>query len=141
MRFALVVLVCLIFAITVAAQSPGEDRAASSETTITLAREERDGSISEGRESFNPDDIPVYCYVDLPSDVPTSVKFVVVVVRAVGLRANSNFVTVNFKTEKGQNQVSFTASPKKRWALGKYRVDIYLNGKKASSKPFEIVKK
>lgn len=140
MKFALAALVCLLAVPCALGQTNGTDGAEEApEVSISIAKEEKDGTITEGLESIGPDDVPLICYIDLPTEDPTTVKMVIVAVKAVGLRANSNYIAVSYKTAKGENQVSFNARPASKWPLGSYRVDVFLDGKKAGSQAFEVV--
>ncbi|HUF05451.1 MAG TPA: hypothetical protein VMM38_14925 [Aridibacter sp.] len=139
MKIALAALVCLL-AVPAALGQNGETNGADApEISISLAKEEKDGTITEGLETIGPNDIPLICYIDLPFDDPTAVKMVIVAVKAVGLRANSTYITVSYKTSKGENQVSFTAKPASKWPAGSYRVDVYLDGKRAGSSEYKVV--
>jgi hypothetical protein len=40
----------------------------------------------------------------------------------------------------GQNRVNFTGRPDGKWTPGKYRVDIFLDGKAAKNVEFDIKK-
>ena len=89
-------------------------------------------------EVFGGKDIMIYCYIDLNINTPTMVRMDFIAVKAKGLRANTKFVSVKYKTKKGANSVSFNASPKKVWASGDYRVDVFLDGKLEDSREFVI---
>lgn len=141
MRMALAALVCLLAALSATAQSTNGEKSATPDVSVTLARQEKDGTISDDREKFGPGDVPLYCYVDLSSDKAVNVKMVIVAVKAVGLRPESAFITVSYKTKEGDTQVSFTAKPAKLWPTGSYRVDIYLDGSKAGSRTFTVTGK
>ncbi|MCO6510324.1 MAG: hypothetical protein J5I65_05975 [Aridibacter famidurans] len=140
MRLTLAALVCLLAVPCVLGQTNGTEGAEEApELSISIAKEEKDGTITEGLERIGPDDVPLICYIDLPTVDPTTVKMVIVAVKAVGLRANSNYITVSYKTSKGENQVSFNARPASKWPVGSYRVDIFLDGRKAGSRAFDVV--
>ena len=140
MRLILTGLVCLFFALNIFAQTEDSNGAGKEQAVekISLGREDKDGNIEEDIEVFSPQDVPVYCYIDLASARPTQVKMKVVAVKAKGLRPNSAFVTVEYKTKEGEKSVDFYASPEKVWAVGEYLVEIYLDGKVSATKNFRV---
>lgn len=137
MKLVVTVLVCLAAAGAAhpqASETDGDNPPAK----LTLAKKEKDGTITENPESFRVRDVPITCYVDLPDDEPVEVRLVIIAVKAVGLRAGSAVVTVRYKTSQGETGVTFTAKPKDIWAVGSYRADVYLDGDLSVSKGFEI---
>lgn len=77
---------------------------------------------------FRPDDFTVYCIVDLanaPSD--TVVKSVWTAVDVEGVDANTLIDEVSLTS--GDARVTFNLTNNQPWPLGKYKVDLYLNGK------------
>ncbi|MDQ3634964.1 MAG: hypothetical protein M3405_10730 [Acidobacteriota bacterium] len=139
MKFILTGSLCLFFVFGAFAQTKDlPEKTEQSVEKLSLARKDKDGNIEEGLEVFNTKDIPITCYIDLSSDIPTLVKMNFIAVKAKGLRADIKIVTVSYKTKDGENSVSFNASPNKIWAVGDYRVDIFLDGKLAASKEFKI---
>lgn len=142
MKFILTGFLCLFFvSISFAQTKDSMEIKEQSVEKIVLARKDKDGNIEEGVEIFSTKDIPIYCYIDLNSDQPTLVKMEFIAVKAKDLRPNTKIVTVSYKTKNGENTVSFNASPGKIWATGDYRIDIFLDGKIAESKEFEIENK
>lgn len=139
MKAILAVLVCLAAATCAAAQTAELVRT-DEVAKVTLAREEADGTITENPPTFRPRDVPITCYVDLADDRQVEVRLVIVAVKAVGLRPNSDLVSVRYKTNKGETQVTFTARPKGNWAAGEYRADIFINGARAASAGFRVMK-
>jgi len=139
MNKVLVVLVCLIAPLCAAAQSNGDEEG-SPVARLTLAKEAKDGTIVEAPESFGISDVPIICYVDLESGDPVEVKAVMVAVKAVGVRPNSAYITVRFKTEPGVVNLNFKFEPKDKWPPGDYRIDVYVAGSKGGSRGFRISK-
>lgn len=142
MKFVLIGFLCLFFASNAFAQ--GENSGKNNDQSIkkiSLARTDIEGNIEENIEVFASKDIPIYCYIDLTSDKPTLVKMEFIAVKAKGLRPNKKVVVVSYKTQKGENSVSFDASPAKIWSVGDYRVDIFLDGKLSETKEFKIESK
>lgn len=139
MKAILVVLVCLFAAASAAAQTAGLVRT-EDVAKMSLAREEADGTLTENPASFRPEDVPITCYIDLVDDRQVEVKLVIVAVKAVGLRPNSPIVSVRYKTNSGETQVTFTARPKGKWATGEYRADVFVDGARAASGGFKVMK-
>lgn len=142
MKFILTGFLCLFFvSITFAQTKDLVEIKEQGVEKITLARTDKDGNIEEGIEVFGTKDVPIYCYIDLNSHKPTLVKMEFIAVKAKGLRPDTKIVTVSYKTKNGENSISFNASPAKIWAVGDYRVDVFLDGKIAASKEFKIENK
>ena len=55
-----------------------------------------------------------------------------------GVKAETKVVAASYTTKEGQNRVYFTGRPDGRWTPGKYRVDIFLDGKAATNIAFDI---
>lgn len=140
MKIVLIVLLCLLLTMSIQTQTTNEKKTEIKVTKLALAKEDKDGNIIEDTELFSPKDIPIYCYIDLNSKKPTMVKMVIIAVKAIRIRPNSKIITVQYKTKSGENEVSFNAKPRKVWAEGDYRVDVYLNGKLSKSKEFKVEK-
>ncbi len=138
MKIILILSLSVFLSIGIQAQTDAKAETDVEITNLSLAKKDSDGNIIENLEVFSPKDVPIYCYIDLNSEIPTLVKMNVVAVKAKGLRANSQIISVSYKTKKGETGVSFDASPKNIWATGDYRVDILLNGKLNKSKEFKI---
>jgi len=124
--------------VVLAAQARKSGENVKPEATLTLAREDCDGNIIENVKNFAPKDIPIYCYVHLESTKPVIVKVSFIAVKVKGIRPNSAFITVNYKTKEGDNNLEFTGTPPKSWNVGGYRVDVFINGKLAASEVFSV---
>ncbi len=61
-----------------------------------------------------------------------------VAVGVTGVKADTKVVTASYTTKEGQNRVNFSGKPDGKWTPGKYRVDIFLDGKIAKNIEFEI---
>lgn len=136
-RAVLAALVCLLAASAVEAQTAETEDGAPA-AKITLAKKEKDGTITENPERFSSRDVPVICYVDLAEDAPVEVKLLIAAVKSVGLRPDSPVVTVKYKTKEGENMVTFTAKPGEAWAPGDYRADVFLDGVRKATRPFVV---
>ena len=77
---------------------------------------------------FSPDDMTVYCIVKLanaPDD--TVVKAVWTAVDVEGADANTKIDDAELKS--GDADLTFDLTNNGPWPVGKYKVDLYLNGK------------
>ena len=142
MKFILASFLCLLCFSGAFAQ-PGESRYTeknkeSKAASLTLARKDLTGNIVEDIEIFSPKDIPIYCYVDLSSTKSVTVQLNFIAVKVRGIRPNTKIISVSYKTKKGEDSVTFTGKPDKKWIVGSYRVDILLDGKATLSKGFAV---
>jgi len=109
-------------------------------TDVYLAKDDGSGKAGEPATSFVTTDIPIYCVVMLDSAKTATVKMNFVAVSVLGVKAETKVVTTSYTTKNGQNQVNFTGRPAKLWVTGKYRLDIFLDGKFVKNVPFDIQK-
>ena len=82
-------------------------------------------------------DAVFYAFVDLknaPED--TTLKAVWIAVDVEGVEPN--FVIYETEFTSGSNVVTFDLSNNNLWPLGRYRVEIYLNGKLDKTLDFEV---
>jgi hypothetical protein len=105
---------------------------------VYLARDDGSGQAGEAATEFSTTDIPIYCVVLLDSPKKASVKMNLVAVSVAGVKPETKVVTTSFTTTDEQDRVNFTGRPAGLWTQGKYRVDVYLDGKFATKVPFEI---
>lgn len=105
---------------------------------IFLARDNGEGKPGDPVEGFLTTDVPIYCVVQLNSVTPSTVKMNFVAVAVKGVKAETNVITVSFKTNGKQSRVYFTGTPDGTWLAGTYRADIFVDGKPAGSKEFKI---
>lgn len=138
MKPVLAISLCLFFCFDAFAQT--EKTAEAGVEEITLARSDGNGGVGETTDKFIATDIPIYCLITLDSTKSVAVKMNLIAVKAAGLKPETKVVVVNYKMNGKQNQVNFDASPGGVWAAGSYRVDIYIDGKLAKSRAFEIEK-
>lgn len=133
--------VCLLLSFAAFAQtSEIKNKTEIGVEEITLSRDDGSGEIGDEAESFLTTDVPIHCSILLNSMESATVKMNLVAVKAAGLKPESKIITVSYKTNGKQNRVNFTVSPEKFWTEGKYRVDIFIDGKISESKEFEITK-
>lgn len=107
---------------------------------IFLAKDDGAGKMGDAAEDFLTTDIPIYCVVQLNSNKPATVKMNFVAVNVKGVKAETKVLSVNYKTNGKQNRVNFTGTPEGNWMAGNYRIDIFIDGKPATGKSFEIKK-
>lgn len=133
---SLVILAANLFAIgqTATPAAPAENGIES----IYLARDDGKGNPGEQVTSFSTTDIPIHCIVAFDSPKQAVVKMVFVAVAVAGVRPDAKVVTTTYTTKSDEDQVNFTGKPKDKWAPGKYRVDIFVDGKLITNVAFEI---
>ena len=105
---------------------------------VYLAKDDGDGKAGDQVSEFRTTDIPIYCVVLLESDAKTVVKMNFVAVSVSGVKPETKVVTASYTTKEGQNRVNFSGRPEGKWTPGKYRVDLFLDGKIAKNIEFEI---
>jgi hypothetical protein len=105
---------------------------------VYLAKDDGSGKAGEQVSEFLTTDVPIHCVIllDTPSKVTVKMNFVAVAVS--GVKAETKVVAASYTTKDGQNRVFFTGRPDGRWTPGKYRVDIFLDGKPATNVAFDI---
>ncbi len=103
-----------------------------------LAKDDGNGRAGEQVTEFCATDVPIYCVVLLESDTSAVVKMNFVAVNVTGVKPETKVVTASYTTKNGQNRVNFSGRPEGKWTPGKYRVDLFLDGKKAKEVEFNI---
>lgn len=127
----------IVFCQGAAAQAPSPTPVGGIEE-VYLARDDGKGRAGEQVTEFRTNDIPIYCVVLLESDAKTTVKINFVAVKVSGVRAETKVVTASYTTKEGQNRVNFTGRPEDVWTPGRYRVDLFLDGKLVKNVEFDI---
>jgi len=141
MKLVLAVFLCLFFSFNAFPQSEEINKnPVVGVEEIVLARGDGSGKAGETTDKFRATDIPIFCFIQLDSEKPATVKMILIAVKAVSLKPESKVVTVSYTTKENQNGVNFTASPNGIWAAGDYRVDVYVDGKLAKSRTFIVEK-
>lgn len=105
---------------------------------VYLAKDDGVGKAGEHVTEFRTTDVPIYCVILLDSDLKTVVKMNFVAVAVAGVKPETKVVSASYTTTEGQNRVNFTGRPDGRWTPGRYRVDLFLNGKLTRHVEFEI---
>ena len=103
-----------------------------------LARDNGEGKAGEQVTEFRTTDIPIHCVILLESRTVATVKMNFVAVSVSGVKPDTKVVTASYTTKEGQNRVNFTGRPDGRWTPGKYRVDIFVDGKISTTLEFNI---
>ena len=111
---------------------------AASVEEVYLAKDNGDGKAGEQTTDFRTTDVPIYCVVLLDTSAKTTVKMNFVAVNVAGVKPETKVVTASYTTTGGQNRVNFSGKPDGKWTPGKYRVDLFLDGKPAKALEFEI---
>jgi hypothetical protein len=107
---------------------------------LYLAKDDGTGKAGDVVTTFSTSDIPIHCIVQLDSVRIASIKMNLVAVKVPGVKPETKVVTTSYTTKANQNQVNFTGKPDGVWTAGRYRVDIFLDGKLARSYDFLIEK-
>jgi hypothetical protein len=130
------ILICLLVAGAAHAQTVTPITPAIEE--VYLAKDDGEGRAGEQVTEFRTTDVPIYCVVLLDSTAKAVVKMNFVAVAVPGVKPETKVVTASYTTNAGQNRVNFTGRPDGKWTPGKYRVDLFLDGKIAKNVEFEI---
>lgn len=128
----------MLAAFPFAAWSQAGPAAAPAVEEVYLAKDDGNGKAGEQVSEFATTDIPIHCVVLLDSSAKVTVKMNFVAVSVSGVKAETKVVTASYTTKEGQNRVNFTGRPDRVWTPGKYRVDLFLDGKAATNIGFEI---
>jgi len=131
-------LIALLFVSSVAAFGQAEQPIAGGIEEVYLAKDDGNGKAGAQVTEFRTTDVPIYCVVLLESGTSTVVKMDFVAVNVTGVKPETKVVTASYTTKDGQNRVNFSGRPEGKWTPGKYRVDLFLDGKKTSEVEFNI---
>jgi hypothetical protein len=105
---------------------------------VYLARDDGKGQAGEAAIVFRTTDIPIHCVVQLDSTTPATVKMNLVAENVAGVKADTKVVSTSYITKDGENRVNFSGKPLGKWAPGKYRAEIFVDGKLSKNLSFEI---
>src|SRR4051812_25168643 len=130
MRFGAVVAMCLFMTHVLFSQTPSAPAAPTIEE-VYLAKDNGSGKAGEQAEEFRTTDVPIYCVVLLDSPAKVTVKMNFVAVNVAGVKPETKVVTASYATTEKQNKVNFVGTPDGVWVPGRYRVDLFLDGKAA----------
>lgn len=105
---------------------------------VYLAKDDGSGQAGEAVTNFQTSDVPIYCVVQLDTATGSTVKMNFVAVSVPGVKAETRVVSTSYTTKNGEDRVNFTGKPRGNWTAGKYRVDVFVDGKLAKNLEFEI---
>jgi len=135
-KFLYTILACIFFALAAYAQAPGALTPSVEE--LYVAKDDGTGKAGEQVTEFATTDVPIYCVVLLDTQEKVTVKMNFVAVNVAGVKPDTKVVTASYVTKDGQNRVNFTGRPDGRWTAGRYRVDIFIDGKVVKNITFDI---
>ncbi len=139
MKNILLFLLLVIFTLNISGQN--EKKAADTGVhEIYLAKDDGSGKAGDASENFLTTDVPIYCIVKLDSAKPSVVKMNFVAVAVAGVKPETKVLSTIYKTSGLEDQVNFTGKPDGFWVAGIYRIDVFVDGKPAAKKEFEIQK-
>lgn len=135
-RILYTVVACLVLSIAIIAQNETPTPVAVDE--VYLAKDDGEGNAGDAASEFRSTDVPIYCVVVLGTNGKAVIKMNFVAVSVGGVKPETKVVSASYTTTERQNRVNFTGRPDGKWTPGKYRVDIFLDGKMAKNIEFEI---
>jgi hypothetical protein len=103
-----------------------------------LAKDDGKGNAGLPAKNFIVSDVPIYAVVQLDSALPVTVRMNLVAADVPGVRAETKVVSTSYTTKDGEDRVNFSGRPAGKWTAGKYRADIFINGKLVKVLAFEI---
>ncbi|HWP53513.1 MAG TPA: hypothetical protein VN476_05225 [Pyrinomonadaceae bacterium] len=109
--------------------TPQPTRAANADVYVTRIYMARDANGKPGAEttSFAPDNRTIHCVISLnKAKKGTQVRFIWKAVDVGG--TNEDIKTIDYTTNSFENKVQGHLVLPKDWPVGKYRVDVYING-------------
>ena len=136
-KIGAVVLVCFAAAFAAVAQDPVPPASPAVEE-VYLARDDGNGKAGDQADEFRTTDVPIHCVVLLDTIGKATVKMNFVAVKVTGVKPETKVVSASYTTTERQNRINFTGTPDGAWVPGRYRVDLFVNGKPARSIEFEI---
>jgi hypothetical protein len=105
---------------------------------VYLAKDDGHGKAGEQVTEFTQSDIPIHCVVLLESAGKATVKMTFVAVAVPGVKPDTKVVSASYTTGENQDRVNFTGRPDGKWTPGRYRVDIFVDGKQGKQLEFNI---
>ena len=138
-RIGAVALVCLITAVMSAGQQIAPvTQASPAVEEVYLARDDGSGKAGDQAEEFRTTDVPIHCVVLLDNVGKVTIKMNFVAVKVAGVKSETKVVSASYTTTERQNRVNFTGTPDGVWTPGRYRVDLFIDGKASRSLEFDI---
>ena len=106
---------------------------------IYFARDDGTGHAGDPATVFRPRDVPIYCVVQLKSAGTFDVRMDLLAVAVPGVKPGTRVVSTRYTTRGREDRVNFTGSPQGMWVVGRYRADVFVNGKAAGRLEFEVI--
>jgi hypothetical protein len=135
-KFGAVIILSLAAAVPLLAQGPVIPAPQVEE--VYLARDDGNGKVGDQAAEFRTTDVPIHCVVLLDTVGKVTVKMNFVAVKVAGVKPETKVVTASYTTGDRQNKVNFTGTPDGIWTPGRYRVDLFIDGKASKSIEFDI---
>ena len=136
MKLIVLTIIGLLASVTAFAQA--EPAKAVGVEELYLAKDDGNGKAGEQVSEFSTSDVPIYCIVMLDAAHKVTVKMNFVAVGVKGIKPETKVVSASYTTTERQNRVNFSGRPEGKWPPGKYRVDIFIDGKAAKNLEFDI---
>ena len=138
-RIAAVILFCLLTAAASLGQQTAPVTPASPAVEeVYLARDDGNGKAGDQAAEFRTTDVPIHCVVLLDNAGKVTIKMNFVAVKVAGVKPETKVVSTSYTTTEKQNRVNFTGTPDGVWTPGRYRVDLFIDGKASKSLEFDI---
>jgi len=137
LKIGAVAVFCLAMVWISPAQTPATATSSAIEE-VYLARDDGSGKAGDQADEFRTTDIPIHCVVLLDSPAKVTVKMNFVAVKVAGVKPETKVVSASYTTSEKQNRVNFTGTPDGAWTPGRYRVDLFIDGKAVKSIEFDI---
>ena len=131
---AAILSLCFVAAVAQTDQPPAQPTIEE----VYLAKDAGNGKAGEQVTEFAVGDIPIHCVVLLDTSTKVTVKMNFVAVAVAGVKPDTKVVTASYTTSERQNRVNFIGRPDGKWTPGRYRVDIFLEGKPQKQIEFSI---
>ena len=129
---------CMLLGFVCLSVAQTEEKKKDSPVKIILGKSDAEGNIVENPKEFFATDIPVFCYVDLVKPKPTLIMIRVTAKKVKGVRPNTPFATLRYRTKKDEIGASFDLKPKGKWKTGTYLIRVFLEGKEVDKREFAI---
>lgn len=103
--------------------------AVTSVNDLHMARDDGKGNPGEETDHFGPEDRTIHCVAELKEAKPgSSIRFSWVIVEAQGAK-DEKLEESDYSTKPGEEVVHGQVTLPKDWPPGKYKVDVFVNGK------------
>ena len=105
---------------------------------VYLAKDDGNGKPGEPVREFATGDVPIHCVVLLEATGKVTVRMNFIAVAVAGVKPDTKVVSASYTTAQNQNRVNFTGRPEVMWTPGRYRVDVFVDGKPEKQVEFNI---